>query len=227
MALLVSDDLWAVVEPLLPRDPPKPKGGRPRASDRAVLAGILFVLRTDIQWQHVPTELGCCGKTCWRRLGGGMPLGFGSGYTGCCWSVQDTGALDWHRAALNSASLPAKRGRAAVGPNLTDRGRPGRKRHLLTDAQGTPLGLTLSGANCHDSRMLLPTLDVVPNVLARHRGRPRRRPGKLHADKAYDHRRYRSECRARGIIRALPGVASRAAPALATIAGSSSAASRG
>ena len=64
MALLVADDLWAVVEPLLPRERPKAKGGRPRALDRAALAGILFVLRTGIQWHKVPTELGCCGKTC-------------------------------------------------------------------------------------------------------------------------------------------------------------------
>ena len=66
MALLVPDDLWAVVEPLLPRERPKPGGGRPRAPDRAALAGILFVLRTGIQWHEVPTELGCCGKTCWQ-----------------------------------------------------------------------------------------------------------------------------------------------------------------
>ena len=74
-----------------------------------------------------------------------------------------------------------------------------RGRHLVTDARGTPLGVTLSGANRHDSRMLVPTLDAVPGVRARHRGRRRRRPTKLHADQAYDHRRCRSECRARGI----------------------------
>jgi IS5 family transposase len=46
--------------------------------------------------------------------------------------------------------------------------------------------------------MLAPTLDAVPGV--RHgRGRPRRRPKKLHADKAYDHQRCRAECRARSI----------------------------
>ena len=70
MALLVSDDLWLAIEPLLPPERPKPKGGRPQASDRAALAGILFVLRTSIQWHEVPAELSCCGKTCWRRLGG-------------------------------------------------------------------------------------------------------------------------------------------------------------
>ena len=41
-------------------------------------------------------------------------------------------------------------------------------------------------------------LDVVPGV-RRGRGRPRRRPSKLHADKAYDHRRCRTECRERSI----------------------------
>jgi transposase len=91
------------------------------------------------------------------------------------------------------------KGGEAVGPNPRDRGKPGTKRHLVTNARGTPLGLTLSGANRHDSRMLAPTLDAVPPIRTGHRGRPRRRPGKLHADKAYDHRRCRQECRARGI----------------------------
>lgn len=63
----------------------------------------------------------------------------------------------------------------------------------------TPLGLTLSGANCNDSRMLAATLDAVPGVRTGRRGCPRRRPDKLHADKGYDHRRCRCECRARSI----------------------------
>lgn len=46
--------------------------------------------------------------------------------------------------------------------------------------------------------MLAPTLDAVPPIRGR-QGRPRCRPDKLHADKAYDHRRCRSECRTRGI----------------------------
>lgn len=68
----------------------------------------------------------------------------------------------------------------------------------MVDCRGTPLGVRLSPANRHDSMMLASTLDAVPGV--RHgRGRPRRRPRKLHADKAYDHRRCRKECRARSI----------------------------
>ena len=66
---LVTDELWTVVEPLLPEQPPKPKGGRPRVNDRAALTGILFVLKTGIPWEMLPQEMGCgSGMTCWRRL---------------------------------------------------------------------------------------------------------------------------------------------------------------
>ena len=66
---LVSDRLWKEIRPLLPPEPPKPKGGRPRVSDRACLTGIVYVLRTGMPWQLVPSELGCgSGVTCWRRL---------------------------------------------------------------------------------------------------------------------------------------------------------------
>lgn len=99
----------------------------------------------------------------------------------------------WRRGAGHSI-----KGGAETGPNPTDRGKPGTKRHLVTDAQGTPLGLTLSGANRHNSMMLASTLDEVPGV-RNGQGRPRRRPSKLHADKAYDHKRCRRECRARSI----------------------------
>lgn len=65
---LVTDELWAKVEPLLPTTSGR-KGGRPRVPDRACLTGILFVLKTGIQWEDLPQEMGCgCGMTCWRRL---------------------------------------------------------------------------------------------------------------------------------------------------------------
>jgi len=92
-----------------------------------------------------------------------------------------------------------ERGGSATGPNPTDRGKPGTKRHIVVDGEGTPLGLSISGANRNDAKMLAPTLDAVPPVRGR-RGRPRRRPDKLHADKGYDHRFCRRACRARGII---------------------------
>ena len=68
MADLVPDELWEAVEPWLPRERPKSKGGRPRIPDRAALAGIVYVARLGVRWRDVPRELGCGGVTCWRRL---------------------------------------------------------------------------------------------------------------------------------------------------------------
>ena len=86
-----------------------------------------------------------------------------------------------------------------------DRGKPGSKRHLVTDRNGVPLGLFLSPANLHDSMGLVPTLDAIPPVRGR-RGRPRRRPGKLHADKGYDYPHLRTWLRRRRIT---PSIARR------------------
>jgi len=66
--LLVPDELWELIEPILPRHEPSPKGGKPRTPDRVCLTGILFVLKTGIAWEDFPQELGCCGMTLWNRL---------------------------------------------------------------------------------------------------------------------------------------------------------------
>src|SRR2546421_9875943 len=67
---LVSDELWAIVEPLLPKVERRYRfPGRKRIDDRKVLTGILFVLQTGIPWEYLPQEMGCgSGMTCWRRL---------------------------------------------------------------------------------------------------------------------------------------------------------------
>jgi len=48
---LVRDELWEVIDPLLPEEPPKPKGGRPRIDDRAALTGIIVVLKSGMPWE--------------------------------------------------------------------------------------------------------------------------------------------------------------------------------
>lgn len=66
---LLSDELWERIRTVLPAEPSKPLGGRPRVSDRACLTGILFVLKTGTPWEYLPQEMNCgCGMTCWRRL---------------------------------------------------------------------------------------------------------------------------------------------------------------
>ncbi len=109
---LVTDELWAVIVPLLPKERPKPKGGRPRVDDRAALTGILFVLKTGIPWEMLPKEMGCgSGMTCWRRLKEWHEAGV--------WRRLHRVPLDrlgkanhihWSRASLDSASVPAPGG---------------------------------------------------------------------------------------------------------------------
>ena len=67
---LLDDELWKLIEPLLPvRKRRFHHPGRKRLDDRRTLAGILFVLQTGIPWEDLPQEMGCgSGMTCWRRL---------------------------------------------------------------------------------------------------------------------------------------------------------------
>ena len=109
---LVSDELWALVEPLLPTEPPKPKGGRPRVPDRAVLTGIIFVLKSGIPWELLPQEMGCgSGVTCWRRLRDWQQAGVWDRLHRVLLDrLGEADRIDWSRACLDSASIPAKRG---------------------------------------------------------------------------------------------------------------------
>jgi|SRR5215203_6116510 transposase len=78
---LVTDELWEVIEPLLPEEPPKPNGGRPRIDDRAALTGILFVLKSGIPWKMLPQEMGCgSGMTCWQEYSGSTDCGTSSSW---------------------------------------------------------------------------------------------------------------------------------------------------
>ena len=105
-ALLVSDALWEAIAPLLPKEPPKPSGGRPRVPDRAALAGIVFVLRTGCPWRLLPTELGCgSGTTSWRRLRDWRAAGVWERlHTKLLNWLGDEAAVDWSRASVDSLS---------------------------------------------------------------------------------------------------------------------------
>lgn len=87
---------------------------------------------------------------------------------------------------------------ATDGPNPTDRGKPGSKIHLITDRNGVPLSLGVSGANMHDSLGLEPLVRGISPIRSR-RGPRRRRPAKLHADKGYDYGHLRKWLRERRI----------------------------
>ena len=105
----MSDELWEKIGPLLPKEPPKPKGGRPRVPDRKALLGILFVLATGIQWEELPLEMSCgCGMTCWRRLRDWQKAGVWAELHALCLDhLAQAGVIDWERASLDSAPVSA------------------------------------------------------------------------------------------------------------------------
>ena len=109
---LVSDTLWETIAPLIPPEPPKPKGGAPRVPDRAALGGIIFVLRTGIPWQMLPVEMGCgSGSTCWRRLRDWQAAGVWERlHHALLDRLGRADAIDWSRACVDSASIRAKKG---------------------------------------------------------------------------------------------------------------------
>jgi transposase len=114
---LVSDELWEIVKPLLPAEPPKAKGGRPRLPDRAALTGIVFVLRSGIPWEMLPKEMGCgSGSTCWRRLRDWQEAGVWEElHRVLLGRLGEADRIDWERASLDSASVAAKRGAERLG----------------------------------------------------------------------------------------------------------------
>ncbi len=106
---LVSDDLWEVVEPLLPVIRRSPMGGRPPVGNREALAGILFVLRTGIPWQMLPPEMGCgSGMTCWRRLRDWQESGvWDQLHQLLLDQLNAADRINWSRAVVDSSSVRA------------------------------------------------------------------------------------------------------------------------
>lgn len=114
---IVSGELWEVVEPLLPPEPSKPKGGCPRVANRAALTGIIFVLKTGLPWEMLPPEMGCgSGVTCWRRLRDWQEAGVWEKLHEVLLDKSGSaGKIDWTRASVDSASVPAKKGASQPG----------------------------------------------------------------------------------------------------------------
>ena len=98
------------IEPLLPPlPPPSPKGGRPWVEHRPALTGIIFVLKTGIPWQALPTEMGCgSGSTCWRRFAAWTRLAVWSKlHALLLTALGKAGAVNLERAVIDSASVRA------------------------------------------------------------------------------------------------------------------------
>ncbi|WP_344887036.1 IS5 family transposase [Streptosporangium longisporum] len=209
---LVPNDLWERIAPLLPPHPPRRRHhpGRRPIDDRMALADIVYVLRTGVAWRDVPAStIGCSGVTCWRRLRDWTEAGV--------WprlhqllldELRAAGLLDLNDAAIDGSHVRALKRGDHVGPSPVDRGRPGSKHHLIVDAHGTPLAVSVTGGNRHDVTQMLPLLAAIPPIRGV-RGRPRRKPRRLYADRGYDYPSHRRHLWKRGIK---PVIARRGSP---------------
>jgi transposase len=203
---LLPDELWTIIEPLLPPLPsPGPKGGRPPVPHRAALTGISFVLKTGIPWEDLPVEMGCgSGMTCWRRLRDWQADGtWDRIHKVLLGRLREADKIDWRRALIDSSSVRAAYGGEATGSSPVDRAKPGSKHHVITDASGVPLTSSVSAANRNDISEMAGLVNRLPEVPGKV-GHPRRKPESLQGDLAYDSEPHRQGLRDIGIEPVLP-----------------------
>ena len=108
----IPDDLWNLIEPILPPDKPPGANGRPRVPNRTVLNGILYVLRTGCQWKMVPRQYSS-GSTCHLRFQTWVRAGiFERIWRVCLKHYDDLQGIDWRFQSLDGVivSAPVKRG---------------------------------------------------------------------------------------------------------------------
>jgi transposase len=124
---LLPDELWQEIEPLLPPPPPpSPKGGRPPVDNRKALAGIVFVSRTGIPWQALPTDVfGVSGSSCWRRFDEWTEAGIWPElHRRLLNRLGKAGGVNLDRVVVDSQSVRALRGARTPAPTP----RTGRRR---------------------------------------------------------------------------------------------------
>src|SRR5438105_8099132 len=108
---ILDDDLWNLIEPLLPA--PKPRRfrhpGRKPITHRQALTGILFVLKTGLPWEDLPAEMGCgSGMSCWRRLRDWQADGtWEKVHATLLERLDNAGKLDWSKCAIDGSSVRA------------------------------------------------------------------------------------------------------------------------
>jgi len=114
---IVSDELWAVVEPLLPKQVASPKGGQPPVNNRVCLTGILFVMKTGIPWEDFPQEMGCCGMTLWNRLRDWQKAGVWQALHELLLAkLRGAQQIDFSRVIADSSSVRAVQGGKKLAP---------------------------------------------------------------------------------------------------------------
>jgi len=121
---LLTEAQWEKIRPLLPKQPKRPRGGRPRAHDRKVLEGNLWILRSGARWQDLPEEFPH-PSTCCRRLRDWEEqevwLQIWRAFLS---ELNERQQLDWSESFLDGSFAPAKKG-AVESKTKRARGRSG------------------------------------------------------------------------------------------------------
>jgi len=111
MSIVLTDELWAAVEALLPKHPRSAKGGAPRCDDRRCLTAILYVLQGGIPWRLLPKEFGVSPSTAWRRFHEWTEAGvWDEVHRALLRDLGKRGDLDTTRVIIDSASVRALKG---------------------------------------------------------------------------------------------------------------------
>ena len=177
--------LWRKLKKCLPKKRKKSgeRGGRPRASDRAVVNGIWYVLWTGCQWKAVHRDwFGVSSSVIHERFQGWRKRGIFEKLMKRMveYYARERGGVGWRWQAMDSKSCASPLGGSESGKNPTDRGKLGAKINLLVDERGAPLSVVLTGANRHDK---ISAVDLIVSMALK---RPAHKEQHLCADKAYD-----------------------------------------
>ena len=122
MKVELTDAQWDRISRLIPKPKATPKGGRPRADDRAVMEGILWVLRSGARWRDMPDRYPAYA-TCWRRLGEWERADLWlSLWRAFLKDLDDAQQLDWSEAFMDGTFAPAKKGALASEKHARVRG---------------------------------------------------------------------------------------------------------
>lgn len=192
----VPEDLWQKIQPLLPPEKQPGTPGRPPIDARTILNGILYVLRTGCQWKAVPEQFGS-GSTLHRRFQQWVTHRvFELWWVELLEEYDRQHGIQWHWQSIDSASIKSPLGGDHSGPNPTDRGKLGTKRHILSDGRGVPIAAEVSAANAHDKTM---AVEVTDSIVVE-RPEPTETEQHLCTDKGYDYDDIREAMADRGYI---------------------------
>ncbi|MEV8306841.1 IS5 family transposase [Streptomyces flavidovirens] len=146
---------------MLPKFTSRPQGGGTApVGERAVFAAVVYVLTSGCAWRFLPESFGVSPATAHRRFTAWTEAGLWRRmHRAVLDELGARGELDWTSAIVDAASVRAKKkGGSLTGPNPVDRGKKGSKLHVLSEAQGLPLAVAVSGANLHDSQAFKPLI---------------------------------------------------------------------